>query len=305
MPSSASLDPAILRALHLPSSTPHTLTPHGGSTFSTTSKLTLPSTSTSHFLKTLTYAHPPTSGEQLAGEAASLAAIADRVPALAPKPVAHGPLDETTNGYFLLTDFITPAGSDVELARKLGELHTAPGSEDGRFGFDVPTWCGATRQDNTWESSWITFFSERRLRAVSAELDMELRETVDAVIARVVPRLLGALKEIRPVCVHGDLWSGNALGAAVVDPAACFAHSEFELGIMKMFGGFGAGFMREYHKVVPKCEPVGEYEDRVELYMLYHRLNHALLFGGGGYREGALRSMKSLLRKYGGETDAV
>ena len=52
--------------------------------------------------------------------------------------------------------------------------------------------------------------------------------------------------------VSGDLWSGNAgkgtIGAdetvqeVVYDPSACFAHSEYELGIMKMFGGFGESF---------------------------------------------------------------
>ena len=37
---------------------------------------------------------------------------------------------------------------------------------------------------------------------------------------------------------------------------------------MRMFGGFGAGFMKEYHALCPKTEPVGEYEDRVRLYEL-------------------------------------
>jgi fructosamine-3-kinase len=32
----------------------------------------------------------------------------------------------------------------------------------------------------------------------------------------------------------------------VYDSSSCYAHSEFELGIMKMFGGFGAGFLEEY-----------------------------------------------------------
>lgn len=107
---------------------------------------------------------------------------------------------------------------------------------------------------------------------------------------------------IVPVVVHGDLWSGNAgygrvfrngrqagsrprdgstgdghkaqeeedgVGAVVYDPSACYAHSEYELGIMKMFGGFGRDFFDEYHRIVPKTEPIGEYEDRLKLYELY------------------------------------
>lgn len=27
----------------------------------------------------------------------------------------------------------------------------------------MPTHCGATQQDNTWEADWATFFRERRL----------------------------------------------------------------------------------------------------------------------------------------------
>ncbi len=78
---------------------------------------------------------------------------------------------------------------------------------------------------------------------------------------------------------HTQLWSGNKgkgiiggkgpVEEVVFDPSACYAHSEYELGIMRMFGGFGAGFMKEYHSLCPKTEPVGEYEDRVSLYELY------------------------------------
>jgi len=81
-----------------------------------------------------------------------------------------------------------------------------------------------------------------------------------------------------PVVVHGDLWSGNAsrgtlagrsdVEEVIYDSSACYAHSEYELGIMNMFGGFGGSFFKEYHKLCPKTEPVEEYEDRVALYSL-------------------------------------
>jgi fructosamine-3-kinase len=60
----------------------------------------------------------------------------------------------------------------------------------------------------------------------------------------------------------------------IFDSSACYAHSEYELGIMKVFGGFEGAFLQEYHKRCPKTEPVDEYEDRVLLYGLYHQLNH-------------------------------
>ena len=74
------------------------------------------------------------------------------------------------------------------------------------------------------------------------------------------------------------LWTGNtgcgiishdgAIEEVVFDPSACYAHSEYELGIMRMFGGFGRSFMKEYHEFCPKTEPKDEYEDRVSLYEL-------------------------------------
>jgi protein-ribulosamine 3-kinase len=167
----------------------------------------------------------------------------------------------------------------------------------------VPTCCGSTEQDNTWTSTWPEFFAERRLRPILAACeapDAELRELVEATAERVVPRLLGALGEVRPALVHGDLWSGNAAGGRVYDPSCCYAHSEYEIGIMKMFGGFGEAFWREYHGIRKKDEPVEEYEDRVSLYMLYHQLNHLALFGGA-YRSGAVGIMRDLVGKYGGE----
>lgn len=144
--------------------------------------------------------------------------------------------------------------------------------------------------------------------------DEDLSAMVEKTCEEVIPALIGdnhlnSGRGVTPVVVHGDLWSGNASSGKlpgmqesediVFDSSACYAHSEFELGIMKMFGGFGAKFLKEYHDLVPKTEPLDEYEDRVKLYELYHHLNHHALFGGG-YRSGAVAIMKDLIGKYGG-----
>ncbi|KAJ5833087.1 hypothetical protein N7474_001398 [Penicillium riverlandense] len=218
------------------------------------------------------------------------------------------------------------------LAHRLGKLHTTPAPPDPetgrrRFGFPVPTFCGDTKQPNHFYDSWADFYANERLLTILASSeqrngrDAGLRELVEKTAHTVVPRLLGdghlgynsrgEGEGIVPVVVHGDLWSGNAdygrivgtgrdekPGDVVYDPSACYAHSEFELGIMHMFGGFGARFFSQYHRVVPKTEPVEEYEDRVRLYELYHHLNHHAIFGGG-YRSGAMSIMQKLVRKYG------
>lgn len=188
------------------------------------------------------------------------------------------------------------------------------------FGFPETTCCGDTPQDNSYKASWADFYANNRLRFIlhraekSNGSDKELHNLVEQTASKVVPRLLGddhlnGGRGVTPVVVHGDLWSGNA-GVATIgsegsaaedviyDSSACYAHSEFELGIMHMFGGFGGAFLKEYHGLCPKTEPVEEYDDRVRLYELYHYLNHYALFGGG-YRSSAVGIMKSLVKKYG------
>ncbi|KLU80912.1 hypothetical protein MAPG_00009 [Magnaporthiopsis poae ATCC 64411] len=219
----------------------------------------------------------------------------------------------------------TGSGADAQVMFRgehasLNAIHDAvPGFCHVRFPrADVLRLDGA---ENGWRASWADFYADNRLRAIlragvrANGADAELERAVEATAAKVVPRLLGDghLRGVVPVVCHGDLWSGNhgigrivggpedgerRVEAVVFDPSAVYGHSEYDLGIMKMFGGFGAAFWREYGELVPKSEPVEEYDDRIALYGLYHHLNHFAIFGGG-YRAGAMSIMKRLLSKYG------
>lgn len=152
------------------------------------------------------------------------------------------------------------------------------------FGFPATTCCGSTPQDNSWKSSWAEFYAENRMRGIyracakSNGSDAELETAVEKIAGTVVPRLIGeqTVKDIKPVVIHGDLWSGNhsrgqiaGQGGAeevVYDPSAVYGHSEYELGIMRLFGGFSSSFWSEYDKLMPKAEPVDEWDDRLTLY---------------------------------------
>lgn len=230
------------------------------------------------------------------GEHASLNAIHDTVPDFCPKSYAHGALAASSSAFFLATDFLDlrsggPTGSGQSFAAKLAKLHTTPapvpeGYDQPMFGFPVTTCCGNTPQDNSWKSSWAEFYAENRLRGVTRSAirnngkDKELEDTVEQVASKVVPRLIGDdhIKGVVPVLIHGDLWSGNhsrgrigrdgGVEEVVYDPSAVYGHSEYELGIMSMFGGFHSSSWKEYEKLVPKTEPIEEYEDRVKLYEL-------------------------------------
>nr|POE49745.1 ketosamine-3-kinase [Quercus suber] len=327
------LDSAVAALLGLdPSST--SVTNHGGGGMSSaaTSKIVsqLPSGETKQFFMK---EGPGIPAEiMFKGEHASLNAIHDVVPTLCPRSLGYGRCADTPNRSFLVTDFLEVSGSSgsrqtagMSLARKLAKLHTTPaptpeGYDRPQFGFPTRTCCGDTPQDNTYSSSWEEFFTNSRLRFILARAiqsngeDRVLSTLVDEMCNTVIPRLIGDEHlnnglGVMPAVVHGDLWSGNAsvgtlLGMSepedlVFDSSASYAHSEFELGIMNMFGGFGGSFLEEYHALVPKTEPVEEYDDRVLLYQLYHTLNHFALFGGG-YRTSSITIMNGLIRKYGG-----
>jgi fructosamine-3-kinase len=199
----------------------------------------------------------------------SLNAIHAAVPSLCPKSYAHGSL-ELGSGSFLATDFLdlssssTAKGSGLSLAQKLATLHSTPASipngyEKPMFGFPVPTCCGDTAQDNSFKESWAQFYADNRLSGIlkSSEKnnghDAALSKLVEKTVSVVVPRLLDddVLKDgrtgelIKPVVVHGDLWSGNhgrgsigmgGIEEVVFDPSSAWAHSEFEFGIVSAEG---------------------------------------------------------------------
>nr|XP_015212241.1 PREDICTED: ketosamine-3-kinase-like isoform X3 [Lepisosteus oculatus] len=112
---------------------------------------------------------------------------------------------------------------------------------------------------------------------------------------RKIPQLFSEV-EVIPALLHGDLWGGNVAesgeGPLVFDPASFYGHSEFELAIAGMFGGFSSSFYTAYHNKIPKA---AGFDKRLKLYQLFHYLNHWNHFGTG-YRGSSLRVMKDLLK---------
>ncbi|EGO05330.1 hypothetical protein SERLA73DRAFT_174439 [Serpula lacrymans var. lacrymans S7.3] len=172
--------------------------------------------------------------DQFVGEAESLKAINIAAPGLAPQLLASGVTDRNEDDissgepYFLseYRDFthLTDKAGEILGKRMATELH-AHKSKNG-FGFEVPTYCGATRQENGWYERWEECYSamignllsklkgqgryadlcqKRRSseREVSLEVPMK-RSTL--MMSRVIPYLLKSLVRVEPVLLHGDLW---------------------------------------------------------------------------------------------------
>lgn len=237
--------------------------------------------------------------EMFSAESAGLKEINLAVKGFAPEPIALGYLNENKKGgAFLIMNYIplTSSGSreaQISLAKNLIQMHKSI-PLNLKYGFQMPTMCGSTRQDNYWEEDWVNFLKKRRLVPIIhhcinvSKNPQKLKEKTDYLIENI--DLLFEDYFPQPGLIHGDLWSGNwginsDTGKAVIfDPAVSYCDHEYELGIMRMFGGFGSCFYTEYFKSFPKQRG---FEMRMNLYELYHHLNHMHLFGGG-YESSAL-----------------
>lgn len=180
-----------------------------------------------------------------------------------------------------------------------------PGAEDAveKFGFEIPTSCGSIPQVNEWTDDWVAFYARHRLdkaiRSLLAEHGDRTLHELWSQLQLKVGKFFTDLDTIVPALLHGDLWSGNLAQLAddapvgvVYDPASFYGHNEYEFGIVKLFGGVCKEFFQGYHEVIAKNKLT---DRRVELYELFHLLNHWDHFGLG-YRQQSINSMKNLLR---------
>jgi len=205
-----------------------------------------------------------------------------------PEVVTVGQLDSGTS--FLVLEAIPSAsGGDRSsnffetFGRSLAEMHRQGTSE--RFGFHADNWLGSSIQLNPWANDWSKFWIEARLAPQlkmardNGHSDHRLQKLGERLLHRIETLFESGSEP--PALIHGDLWSGN-YGAdengqpTIFDPACYYGHREAEFGMIKLFGGFPKTFYDAYHETWPLSEG---WESRVELYTLYHLLNHLNLFG--------------------------
>jgi fructosamine-3-kinase len=186
---------------------------------------------------------------------------------------------------FLALEWIAEGGTPDERAfgRALARLHRSGATGFGRAD-DRTT--GSLALPNTPCASWAEFFVSCRLDPLGriardrASVPVEVLTAIEAVAGRLDS--LGVPVE-PPARVHGDLWAGNRLADSsgrswLIDPAAHGGHREFDLAMMRLFGGFGEECFAAYDDEYPLADG---WEHRIPLHQLAPLLVHAIKFGGG------------------------
>lgn len=215
-----------------------------------------------------------------------------------PRVLGVGPAEQP----FLLLEAIAtgprPGGFSEEFGRAFARLHRE--SQDDRSGFPHDNYIGSTPQPNTWTETWPEFFRRHRLgyqihlarqRGLSTRA---LDRSMDSLLDR-LDELLDVPGEVACL-LHGDLWGGNYLvddrgQAVLIDPATYYGHREADLAMTRLFGGFDGLFYAAYEEEWPLPPSASE---RLEIYQLYHLLNHLNLFG-----RGYLDQCLGIARRYG------
>ena len=201
-----------------------------------------------------------------------------------PAVIDVGCADETA---YLALEWIELGSRTAAAQRRLGKglaIQHRDASES--FGWHRHNMIGAIRQRNTPSADWLDFYRGERL---GFQLELARQNGLPGRQAAQGQRLAARLEMFfagyRPVAslLHGDLWSGNwgadASGIpCIFDPAVYHGDREADLAMTRLFGGFGPDFYAAYEAEWPLASG---WERRVELYNLYHLLNHFNLFGAG------------------------
>jgi fructosamine-3-kinase len=217
-------------------------------------------------------------------EATGLAWLRDsgaiRVPAVL--AVSDGGADQPA---FLVLEWIEqgrgPATDEFSFGHQLAALHAAGAAS---FGREDRRTTGSLALPNDPCRTWSEFVAQRRFLPLAriardrASLPIAVVDRLES-LAHTLERFDDGSAAAR---LHGDLWAGNRLvdndgSSWLIDPAAHGGHPEFDLAMMRLFGGFGGEAFAGYESVRPLADG---WRDRVDLHQVAPLVVHAIKFGG-------------------------
>ena len=226
--------------------------------------------------------HPDPPEDFFSTEAASLGWLRSAGATQIPMTIAYADAEPA----FLALQWIEPGeslpGTDAAFGRELAYLHRAGAPS---FGRDDKRTTGSRRLPNQPCDTWSEFYATQRLlplvdlAAEAGALSPSTLRDVERIVSRI--EILAGPRE--PAArLHGDLWGGNRIvdtegRSWLVDPAAHGGHREFDLAMMRLFGGFSEQTFAAYDEVFPLLDG---WTKRLPLHQLAPLMVHAIKFGG-------------------------
>lgn len=294
------------------------ISPHGASYWTRTAEIVTEQADCSPLSFFLKVTQNDVGKGMVSGEFVSMTALHNAVPDLTPVPIAWGTYASNANVHFFLCSFVDMTDDIPDLETfppKVAELHRKAISPNGKYGFPVPTYQGQIPQEVAWKDTWEEFFlaSLKRILAVeeaSQGSDAEMKQLTEALIAKVVPRLLRPLetggRQIQPRLIHGDMWDGNTSTdittniPKIFDATCIYAHNEMELAPWRPTRHkIGKPYIKAYHRYFPISPPEEDHDDRLTLYCLrFNAVSSALYPGNLRFRRLVVEDMRILVEKY-------
>jgi protein-ribulosamine 3-kinase len=217
-------------------------------------------------------------------------AFASYCPNHVPKPIAFGEYAAEPDTWFYLCDYhdmvdeLPGVKALLPIITKIHKESMGKSPKNGMYGFPVPTHLANIPNDNTWQRSWETWYTqameamfqfERETHGKDDELETLFKEIKDKVIPRLLRPLETGGRSIEPCLIHSDLWPGNCMPDAdtnqiiLFDSCGYWGHNESELGPWRAPRyRLGRPYMKEYQKIMGMSEPHADWDDRNALYAL-------------------------------------
>ncbi|KRL23333.1 fructosamine kinase family protein [Lentilactobacillus kisonensis] len=197
-----------------------------------------------------------------------------------PTVVATGEIG--SDGFLILKWIDTGSGSQINLGKMVAKVHQQHAKQ---FGLDHNFTAGKLPKNNTWQSDWVTFYLDQRLKPL-VDLAIKKGRWNDWRNSQ-FQSLCDQFKkyysnhEIVPSLLHGDLWAGNYLFTEdgtpmLIDPDVFYGDRELDIAMTTIFGGFSQEFYQGYNSVYPLKIGV---DKRLGWYQLNYLLAHLNLFG--------------------------
>ena len=175
-----------------------------------------------------------------------------------------------------------PNTTNLDFLESIIQIHSI---SNNFYGFNFNTQIAGLEQNNKFENSWTTFYSNKRLNPLF-ELANK-KQNMGNLINIKINYLLKNIKDFIPddppaLLLHGDMWEGNILFkknkfVGFIGPGSFFGHNEMEVAYLRWFSPVfvDSKFLNKYNDYIPLNKDYLKYEP---IYQLYYALSNVALW---------------------------